>query len=95
MTSFDVGLAAFLCAGALWAGLRRWSGGCQDGYDVGFDDGFDVGFDDGFEAASCDTHPKGGDVKQAPAPLSGAVPEGQTPKTSHSSEGGRGEQSSR
>jgi hypothetical protein len=23
--------------------------------------------------ASCDTHPKGGDVKQAPSPMSGAV----------------------
>jgi hypothetical protein len=31
-------------------------------------------------AASCDTHPKDGDVKQAPL-VSGAVPEGQTHKT--------------
>jgi hypothetical protein len=30
------------------------------------------------DLASCDTHPKGGDVKQAPF-MSGAVPEGQTP----------------
>jgi hypothetical protein len=29
--------------------------------------------------ASADTHPKGGDVKQAPAPLSGA-PKGRRPK---------------
>jgi len=33
-------------------------------------------------AASADTHPKGGDVQQAPAPLSGAVSEGQTPNPS-------------
>lgn len=37
---------------------------------------------DGDPAASADTHPKGGDVQQAPAPLSGAVPEGQTPNSS-------------
>jgi hypothetical protein len=30
--------------------------------------------------ASADTHPKGGDVQQAPASLSGAVGEAETPK---------------
>jgi hypothetical protein len=34
-------------------------------------------------AASADTHPKGGDVKQAPAPLSGAVGAAETPKGQH------------
>lgn len=37
-------------------------------------------------AASCDTHPKDGDVKQAPL-VSGAVPEGQTPKPPTLTEG--------
>lgn len=32
--------------------------------------------------ASCDTHPKGGDVKHAPAPLSGPVANGDAPKAS-------------
>ena len=32
--------------------------------------------------ASADTHPKGGDVKQAPAPLSGAVPKADAPEQS-------------
>jgi len=37
--------------------------------------------------ASCDTHPKGGDVKQTPAPLSGAVGEAETPQTPEVSNG--------
>jgi len=31
--------------------------------------------------ASVDTHPKGGDANAAPAPLSGAVGEAETPKS--------------
>jgi hypothetical protein len=38
-------------------------------------------------AASADTHPKGGDVEQAPSLMSGAVPEGQTPNPSIPSPG--------
>jgi hypothetical protein len=33
-------------------------------------------------AASVDTHPQGGDAVAAPSPMSGAVPEGQTPTPS-------------
>lgn len=40
--------------------------------------------------ASADTHPKGGDVKQAPAPLSGAVGVAETPKPHRSSQHERG-----
>lgn len=33
-----------------------------------------------YRVASADTHPQGGDVEQAPSPMSGAVAEGETPK---------------
>jgi hypothetical protein len=62
---------------ALWA-----LGALSVAYLLGWHRGYAEG------AASADTHPKDGDVQQAPL-VSGAVPERQTPNSSHSSTGDR------